>query len=197
VPDPVADADAYAHAVPVPVRHTPADADPVSVQHATTDADARAAADLSEPSATRVGAIVACVDRDQRVLVVHQTTGPFADAWLLPGGLVEPNERVEDAARRELAEETGYTVESLRPVAVYDVRVGPSFHVVVHMLRSDGLHGAPRAEPGSRVRWVRPSEIALHPIMASQLADLGLIERDAAQLARDLASAGVEQHRLA
>ena len=46
---------------------------------------------------TDVGAIVACVDRAKRILLVKQTGGPYAGAWVLPGGRVEPDEPIEDA----------------------------------------------------------------------------------------------------
>jgi 8-oxo-dGTP diphosphatase len=145
-----------------------------------------------------VGAIVACIDEAGRVLVVKQTTGPFAGAWLMPGGTLEPGERLEDCARRELLEETGYRVRDLRLVARYEVRSLPSgrFDIALHMFRGDGLSGSSVAEPGSEVRWVLPGEIAIHPSMAVQLADLDLIERDAPSLERDLAALGVVVRRL-
>jgi 8-oxo-dGTP diphosphatase len=145
-----------------------------------------------------VSAIVACVDDSGRVLIVKQTAGPFAGAWLLPGGSVERDERLEDAARRELFEETGYRASGLRAVALYEVRSVPAgpFHFLVHVFRSGRVEGTPVAEHGSDLRWVMPREIEPHPNLAVVLADLGLIERDRETLRHDLANAGFEMHRV-
>jgi len=146
----------------------------------------------------RVAGIVACFDEADRVLVVKQTSGPFSGTWVLPGGGIEADERIEDGTRRELREETGYDVDDLHAVALYQVRSVPPgrYDLVVFMFRGGEVAGDPRPETGSELRWVIPSELDAHPVMAVQLADLGAIMRDRAKLFGDLARAGIEMRRL-
>lgn len=42
-----------------------------------------------------------------KVLLIQRDLEPFAGRWALPGGFVEVDEPLDEAARRELAEETG------------------------------------------------------------------------------------------
>lgn len=61
--------------------------------------------------------IAAVMNAKGQVLLQRETRRP--DREVLVAGYIKPGESAEDAARREIAEETGLTVTSLRYVASY------------------------------------------------------------------------------
>lgn len=65
--------------------------------------------------------LLTVVERRLEVLLIQRGHAPYEGAWALPGGFVEPDEDLAEAAARELLEETGIGVEpdSLRQVGAY------------------------------------------------------------------------------
>lgn len=70
---------------------------------------------IARPALLGVRALVV---RDDQVLLVRHRGG--ATPWGLPGGAVDPHERLEEAARREVYEESGVVAEVQRVLGVYD-----------------------------------------------------------------------------
>lgn len=62
---------------------------------------------------------VVCL-RGDAVLLIRRGTPPRQGEWSLPGGRIEPGERVVDAALRELREETGVEARITGLVDVVD-----------------------------------------------------------------------------
>lgn len=62
-------------------------------------------------AALTVGCVVFGLDDvDLKVLLIQRARPPFTGTWALPGDCVRVDETLEDAARRELEEETGQDV---------------------------------------------------------------------------------------
>ena len=65
------------------------------------------------------------------VLLINRAREPFAGHWAFPGGFVDQDESLEDAAARELAEETGLVGIRLEQIGAFgDPGRDPRGHTV-------------------------------------------------------------------
>lgn len=63
--------------------------------------------------------IVRPFEMEQQILLIKRKNDPFKDCWALPGGFVDENEDLEQAAIRELVEETQVKVSHLEQIGAF------------------------------------------------------------------------------
>lgn len=120
------------------------------------------------PDAPRAGVSVLC-HRDGHVLLVQRGRDPYEGCWSLPGGLIELGETLQDAAARELFEETGVTAVISEPVETFesiqrdaDGRIAT--HFILSVFCGAYVSGEPlAADDAVAVEWVRPDELDGRP----------------------------------
>jgi 8-oxo-dGTP diphosphatase len=117
------------------------------------------------PSHPRV-AVGAVVFKEGRVLLVQRGKPPARGQWAIPGGSVLLGETLQQAAEREIMEETGIVIRAGAPVFTFDTIERDDtgairFHYVIVDLRADFVSGDLRSgDDAVAVRWVAAEELA-------------------------------------
>lgn len=117
-------------------------------------------------------AVGAVVFRGNKVLLVHRGNPPAEGLWAIPGGKVRLGESLQEAAEREILEETGVTIRAGEPVLTFDMidrdetnRI--RYHYVIIDLVGEYLHGKLNAgDDALSARWVSSIEITALSVSA-------------------------------
>lgn len=117
------------------------------------------------PQLIAVDLVVVNLLDDSKVLFIRRLNDPFKDQLAFPGGFVEPDETVEQAAVRELAEETGISASAYRPrlIGIWaDPRRDPRGRVISAAYRLDvGTADLQKAKAGDDAKalvWLTQEE---------------------------------------
>jgi 8-oxo-dGTP diphosphatase len=71
------------------------------------------------PAVTADSIVFTIDDTDLQVLLIERKHAPCQGCWAFPGGFMNIDETAEEAARRELEEETGLAVGSMQQVGAW------------------------------------------------------------------------------
>ena len=127
----------------------------------------------------------ALIFEGRNILLVERAKEPLKGYWSLPGGIVEAGEKLEDAIRREVREETGLEIETLTMFEIFerimpDAEGRPEYHYVLmdYLCRVVGGKLA-AASDVSGAAWVSEQNLRDYRLTEGTLA---VVERAFAKL---------------
>ena len=126
------------------------------------------------PGLPRV-AVGAVVFKDGCVLLVRRGQPPGEDLWAIPGGSVEIGETLQEAAEREILEETGIQIRASQPIYTFDAINRDAagkvrFHFVIVDLAAEYVLGEPiPGDDALEARWVSAKGIHNLKVSATTL----------------------------
>jgi 8-oxo-dGTP diphosphatase len=123
------------------------------------------AARFERPSLTVDVVVFAMRSGVLQMLAIRRAIAPFKDSWAVPGGFVLPRETVEQAAARELEEETGLRGLYLEQLYTFsEPERDPRGRVVsvAHMalLQGDRLGDVQAGSDAGEVGWLPVTEVS-------------------------------------
>jgi len=118
---------------------------------------------------TILPAVSVALQRDERLLLVRRGRAPSLGYYAFPGGRVEAGETLEEAARRELAEETGLSVGALSPLVRVSVE-GDEVDYDLQVFFGRHVGGEPvAADDADEATFFNLGEMEALPILESVL----------------------------
>ncbi len=123
----------------------------------------------SLPLSPGVG-VGAVVFNEDKVLLVKRGTPPSEGLWAIPGGRLELGETLQQAAEREILEETGVVIRAGNPVFTFDVIERNAageirFHYVIVDLAAEYISGEPVPnDDAQEARWISADELSTRDV---------------------------------
>lgn len=95
---------------------------------------------------------------ENRIVLIERANDPVG--WALPGGFVDYGETIEQAARREIAEETGLQLSKLRQFRVYSEPArDPRQHNISVVFTAEGQGALRAGDDAAKARLFRLEDL--------------------------------------
>lgn len=115
----------------------------------------------SDPPLIGVGVVLL---RGDAILLVQRGNEPNKGLWAVPGGKVKSGEKLEEAAAREIAEETGLQIQVGKVVWVGE-HIDESHHIVLIDFEGTAIGGElSAADDAADVAWVALDDLGDYPL---------------------------------
>ena len=130
------------------------------------------------PAVTVDGVVFGYDEADLKVLLIQREQAPYRLKWALPGGFVEIDEGLEEAARRELEEETGIKGLYLEQLYTFGApKRDPRERVIsvaYYALVALAGHAVRAASDAKNVAWFPVADLPALAFDHEEILELGL-----------------------
>ncbi|MGM0885079.1 MAG: NUDIX hydrolase [Bacillota bacterium] len=99
----------------------------------------------------------------EKVLIIKENKASVRNKWNFPGGRIEPGEDIQDAARREVKEETGYDVKLTGTTGIYNFISDINKQVILFHFTGEIIGGTLQLEENeiSDSKWIMVSDLLI------------------------------------
>jgi len=95
------------------------------------------------------------IEKDGKYLMQFKKSTKFGGGrWNAPGGKTKENESVEDGVAREILEETGLNIRSVKKQALLNFYNADEFAWAVHVFTTDDFEGEIRDSEEGELKWM-------------------------------------------
>lgn len=117
------------------------------------------------------------VYKGERILVIDRVKSDWP-GLSFPGGHVEKGETLEESVIREIKEETGLTLHSVKFCAIKERDWGNDIRYLGLLYKSDDFSGEIKSSEEGKVFWINKSEINNYKLSDDFLELFELIEKN-------------------
>ncbi len=117
-----------------------------------------------------IGGVGTVLIRDGKILMIQRAAEPDKGLWSIPGGLIENGETAEEAAIREVYEETGIKVDKVEFVdavtkVIWDEENNVLYHFAIFDYKTTSFKGEAQAQDDAlNAKWVKFEDVPKYPM---------------------------------